>query len=93
MAGEVYVFHISRGFCEGVAAGAFAVWNLDAGDTLEAARLQSRYYDQPIGFVDAAVFVTCLRLGEDKLASLDTRHFGVLRTPNGEALELLPRRR
>jgi len=38
----------------------------------------------------AAVFLTCVELGEDKVATLDHRHFSVLRTEDGRALRLLP---
>lgn len=77
-------------FCEDVAAGAYALWSMDPGLLVKAAELQSRFSDQPVGFVDAAVFVTCEALGEDKVATLDHRHFSVLRTSNGRALKLLP---
>lgn len=77
-------------FCEDVASGAYALWSLEPGLVRRAAELQSRFSDQPIGFVDAAVFVTCETLGEDKVATLDHRHFSVLRTAEGRALRILP---
>lgn len=77
-------------FCEDVAAGAYALWPVDGALLLKAAELQVRFKDQPIGFVDAAVLVTCEALGEDKVATLDHRHFSVLRTEDGRALRLLP---
>lgn len=77
-------------FCEDVAAGAYALWPLDGGLLLKAAELQSRFRDQPIGFVDSAVFVTCEALGEDKVATLDRRHFSVLRTEAGRSLRVVP---
>lgn len=77
-------------FCEDVEVRAYTLWPLDGELLLRAARLQARYADQPIGFVDAAVFVTCEVLGEDKVATLDHRHFGTLRTDGGQALRLLP---
>jgi predicted nucleic acid-binding protein len=77
-------------FCEDVHDGAYALWSMDRDLLLAAAELQVRYSDQPIGFVDAAVAVTCERLGETKLATLDLRHFGVLRTSKGERFRLLP---
>lgn len=78
-------------FAEDVQAGAYILWPVDAALLLAAARLQARFSDQSLGFVDAAVFGTCEALGEEKVASLDHRHFGVLRTADGQALELLPR--
>ncbi|MDO8670727.1 MAG: hypothetical protein Q7O66_04765 [Dehalococcoidia bacterium] len=43
-----------------------------------------------IGFVDAAVFAIVERLNETKLATLDHRHFGLLRPRHVESLGLLP---
>lgn len=77
-------------FCEDVAAGAYALWPFDSALLLNAAELQTRYGDQPIGFVDSAVFVTCEALGEDKVATLDHRHFSVLRMKDGRALRIVP---
>ena len=77
-------------FCEDIAGGAYSLWSLDAALLLKAAQLQSRFSDQPIGFVDAAVFVTCEALGEEKVATLDRRHFSGLRTQDGKALRILP---
>ena len=77
-------------FAEDVRAGAYTLWPADASLLVAAAQLQSRFADQNIGFVDAAVFCTCAVLGETKVATLDLRHFGVLRGEDGRALELLP---
>ena len=77
-------------FAEELAAGAYAAYHLEPDMVLAAARLQHRYADLRIGFVDAAVFLTCVELGEDKVATLDHRHFSVLRTEDGRALRLLP---
>lgn len=77
-------------FCEDTYQGAYTLWPTDVHATLRAAELQSRFTDQPIGFVDAAVFVTCELLGEDKVATLDRRHFSALRTKEGRALRILP---
>lgn len=77
-------------FCEDVGAGAYSLWPFGAPLLVRAAELQSRFGDQPIGFVDAAVFVTCEALGEEKVGTLDHRHFSVLRTKEGRALRILP---
>jgi uncharacterized protein len=79
-------------FCEEIRSGAYTVVPLDATLLLEAARLQARYADLPLGLVDAAVFATCESIGERKVATLDRRHFSILRTREGAALELLPDR-
>jgi uncharacterized protein len=49
-----------------------------------------RYADQDLGFVDSAVLAVVERLGERKLATLDHRHFTVLRPRHVDALDLLP---
>lgn len=77
-------------FAEDVRSGAYRLRPTDAALLLAAAQLQSKFSDQGLGFVDAAVFCTCEALGENKVATLDHRHFGVLRTASGGALELLP---
>lgn len=77
-------------FAEDVAEGAYVLHAPKAGDVAAAARLQARYRDLEIGFVDAFVFLTCVELGETKVATLDRRHFSVLRTADGGVLELLP---
>jgi uncharacterized protein len=77
-------------FAEDVAASSYALHQLEPGDVAAAARLQDRYRDLQIGFVDAAVFLTCVELGERKVATLDRRHFSALRTEDGDALQIVP---
>ena len=52
--------------------------------------VMDRYADQDVGFVDAAVLSIVERLRETKLATLDRRHFSVLRPRHVDALDLLP---
>jgi predicted nucleic acid-binding protein len=73
-----------------VVAGAYVVENLERSDYERAADLVDRYSDADIGFVDAAIFAVVERLGERKLATLDHRHFSVLRPRHVDALELVP---
>jgi predicted nucleic acid-binding protein len=77
-------------FTAAVGEGALALYPVTPQLAMRAARLQERYADFPVGFVDAAVFVTCEELGERKVATLDRRHFSVLRTEAGGALEIVP---
>jgi uncharacterized protein len=77
-------------FMEAAAGGAFGVYSLDGNEFLQAARLQARYPEIRLGMVDAAVFVTCQSLDEDKVATLDRRHFSILRTDEGRSLAILP---
>lgn len=73
-----------------IEAGAYRVEDLETGDYSRVRELCDRYADSDIGFVDAAVFAIVERLGESKLATLDRRHFGLLRPRHRDSLELLP---
>jgi predicted nucleic acid-binding protein len=77
-------------FCKDVVRGRYAVHHLDPDALLRAASLQAKYADLPIGFVDAAVFVTCVELEDPQVATFDRRHFSVLRTEDGRTLEIVP---
>jgi uncharacterized protein len=66
------------------------VEELLAGDYTRARELVDRYRDLPLGFVDAAVISVVERLGETKLATLDHRHFTVVRPRHVPSLRLLP---
>jgi predicted nucleic acid-binding protein len=73
-----------------VVAGAYEVELLGTADYARVREICDRYADSDIGFVDAAVLAVTERLGEPKLATLDHRHFGLLRPRHVETLELLP---
>lgn len=73
-----------------VERGAYVVKNLLPDDYARVGQLMDRYADQDIGFVDSAVLAVVERLGERKLATLDHRHFTVLRPRHVDALDLLP---
>ena len=49
-----------------------------------------RYADLSLGVVDAAVIATAERLGVTEVATLDRRHFSVVRPRHTPALTLLP---
>jgi predicted nucleic acid-binding protein len=73
-----------------IEAGAYAVEDVAASDYQRIRQVCDRYADSDIGFVDAAVLAITERLDEPKLATLDRRHFGVLRPRHVDALTLLP---
>lgn len=70
--------------------GAYAVENLLPVDYRRVREVCDRYADADVGFVDAAVLAVAERLGEPKLASLDHRHFELLRPRHCDGLTLLP---
>jgi len=73
-----------------IEAGAFVVVDLVVADYARVRELCDRYADADIGFVDAAVLAIVERLNEPKLATLDRRHFGLLRPRHRESIDLLP---
>lgn len=70
--------------------GAFLVEELRLEDYIRTREICDRYADANIGFVDAAVLAVVERLNEPKLATLDRRHFQILRPRHVDALQLLP---
>jgi predicted nucleic acid-binding protein len=70
--------------------GAYIVEDLSPQDYRRVRELCDRYADSDIGFVDAAVLTIVERLDEPKRATLDRRHFGMLRPPHVDALLFLP---
>lgn len=77
-------------FLEDLLAGAYRPECPTIEDLERCRELQSKYKDQPLGVVDASVLALVERLGEDKLATLDHRHFAMVRPAHVEALSLKP---
>lgn len=73
-----------------IAAGAYQVEDLAPADYRRIRQICDRYGEEDVGFVDASVLAVVERLGEPKLATLDRRHFHVLRPAHVDALRLLP---
>ena len=77
-------------FLDDVLAGAYRI-EAPTGADLERCRgIQEQYADLAVGVVDASVLALVERLGEDKLATLDHRHFSVMRPAHADAFRLLP---
>lgn len=77
-------------FLADVEAGHVVVAELKSADYTRIRRLLERYGDLQLGFVDAAVVAVVERLGERRLATLDHRHFSVVRPRHVPSLELVP---
>jgi predicted nucleic acid-binding protein len=75
---------------EEIERGAYVIEGLLASDYSRVRVLLATYADLRVGFVDAAVLAVVERLREPKLATLDHRHFSVMRPTHVDALELLP---
>jgi uncharacterized protein len=61
-----------------------------AGDWLRIAELVAAYRDLPLGTVDASVIAAAERLGITAIATVDRRHFGVVRPRHVDAFTILP---
>lgn len=79
-----------RALVDDIAAGAYHLEDLTATDLTRVGELERDYADLSLGMVDAAVIAVCERLGESKVATLDRRHFSVVRPRHCPVLELLP---
>jgi predicted nucleic acid-binding protein len=81
-----------RSFVEDIANGAYRLEGLTEVDVARAAAIEQQYADLDLGFVDASVIAVCERLREEKVVTLDHRHFGTVRPAHCDALRLLPER-
>jgi predicted nucleic acid-binding protein len=77
-------------FLNDVVEGTIRIVDLDSVDYSRVRALSSQYADLPLDFVDAAVIAIVERLDEHKLATLDHRHFRVVRPRHVASLDLLP---
>jgi predicted nucleic acid-binding protein len=77
-------------FLGDLAGGAFSVEPVAVSDWMRIAELVARYRDLPLGTVDASVVAAAERLDAKEIATLDRRHFSVVRPSHSVAFTLLP---
>ena len=77
-------------FLADLASGSLIAEPVHAADWLRIAELVKEYADLPLGTVDASVVAAAERLGVPTVATLDYRHFSVVRPLHVDALELVP---
>lgn len=80
-------------FLGDLASGDIGVEPVAASDWIRIAELVHQYQDLPLGSVDASVVAAAERLGEHTIATLDRRHFSIVRPASGNAFSLLPDQR
>ncbi|MEZ5191830.1 MAG: PIN domain-containing protein [Nocardioides sp.] len=68
----------------------FTVEPVAPSDWIRVAELVARYRDLPLGTVDASVVAAAERLGLSEVATVDRRHFTVIRPNHIDAFTLLP---
>ncbi len=77
-------------FVAALAAGEMHVVDLTAADWRRCAELIERYHDLGLGVVDSSIVAVAERLGVSTIATLNRRHFAVVRPVHVAAFELLP---
>ncbi len=77
-------------FLRSLAEGDLAAVDLTAVDYARMAELVGMYGDLPLGTTDASVIAIAERLKLTDIATLDPRHFTVVRPSHVNALTLLP---
>ena len=70
--------------------GALQVEDLTIGDWSRVRELVTSYADLPLGGTDASVVTIAERLDQTRVATLDRRHFNVVRPAHTDAFELIP---
>ncbi len=79
-----------RAFASSLQSGELLVEPLEPVDWQRIVELLAQYADLGLGMVDASVLAACERLDQTELATLDRRHFSVVRPHHCSALSLLP---
>jgi hypothetical protein len=79
-----------KDFVADITRGAYAIAHPTELDLVRAAELESKYHDLGLGLVDASIVALCERLKETKVATLDRRHFSIVRPRHCSYLTLLP---
>ena len=82
--------HAERAFARSLREGELLVEPVEPADWTRIDELLGEYGDLPLGIVDASIVAACERLGATTLATLDRRHFSVVRPRHCEALALVP---
>ncbi len=77
-------------FCADLVAGAYRWFELSVEAMARAVQLAHQYRNLNLGYVDAAVVATCELFDEDRVVTLDRRHFGVVRPAHRPSLLVLP---
>jgi len=77
-------------FIGDLAAGNLIAEPVHPGDWMRIAELVAGYADLPLGTVDASVVAAAERLRVVQIATLDGKHFSVVRPSHATAFEILP---
>jgi uncharacterized protein len=78
------------GFLRDVADGVYDLVPVTPSEAARAADLVEQYADLPLGTADAFVVATAEKFRVVNIATLDRRHFGIVRPTHVPAFTLLP---
>ncbi|XQE86656.1 type II toxin-antitoxin system VapC family toxin [Streptomyces microflavus] len=81
---------VEAAFLEEVRRGTFELVHLTAADLALMSELVLQYADFPLGAVDPSVIAVAERYGVERVATLDWRHFTVVKPGHVSSLTLLP---
>lgn len=79
-------------FIRSIAGGDFQLVNLEPIDIIRMAELVEQYRDAKLDTTDASVIAISERLDVGEVATLNRRHFSLVRPRHVNALTLLPER-
>jgi predicted nucleic acid-binding protein len=82
--------HAELAFARAISAGELVVEPVVEADWSRIAELTDQYLDLPLGLVDASIVALAERLGVDRIATLDHRHFATVRPRHVAAFALVP---
>ena len=75
---------------EELASGSYDLAVVGSSDLLACARVIEQFADQRVGLTDASIVVLADRYRTNRIATLDRRHFSVLRGLDGRPFDILP---
>jgi predicted nucleic acid-binding protein len=82
--------HVEVAFLRSLIGHRLTIEHVDDSDIQRMTELVDTYADLPLGAVDASVVAVAERLGATEVATLDRRHFSVVRPRHTSAFTLLP---
>lgn len=77
-------------FLGDLASGELITEPVAAADWIRIAELVAAYRDLPLGTVDASLIAAAQRLETETVATLDRRHFSVVKPGHATAFRLVP---
>lgn len=82
--------HAEIAFAQSIAAGELTVEPALHSEWSRIAELMEQYADLPLGMADASLVALAERHNASEIATLDRRHFGVVRPKHVPSFTLLP---